>query len=422
MEQKEQKDNTPDFVEEQPAETGTEQRKEIPTVEVIIKHHKQLFDLLNDPNKMWRVLLMLFLIIIVLFICLSGVIIVVKKYYPYSTIETNLQGATIMKSEDKEVIYWLFNTADLWANTGIEVEEGDELTIRASGASFTAIHHLVESSYYNEITSDTWVGTEGEQNKRNHRDSLRAQYRISTTSPEGILLMQVIPNKSDSLYQPYYLTNGNIEIIGKERRNLRISQAGVLRFAVNDIVLTDSVLHRMYAEYLHSLSQFKPNDLEFLSSLDTIIEECVKSFDLVCVRNNDNRTSIDNLLDTLTQRNKHLIGTISKNIVNDTLLRQCNCVRKDSCDSTGIKGCCSNRTKTCCCSGRKSCMSRKIWDEKIGLALGRYPVLKDGKRDTLYNAFPIVNELVYYKEHGMIDPWYKDNLGSFLIVIERKKK
>lgn len=35
-----------------------------PEVEVIIKRHKQLFDLLRHPNELWKVLLSLFLIIV----------------------------------------------------------------------------------------------------------------------------------------------------------------------------------------------------------------------------------------------------------------------------------------------------------------------------------------------------------------------
>jgi len=31
-------------------------------MEIVIKRHQQLFDLLNDPHRMWRVLLSLFLI------------------------------------------------------------------------------------------------------------------------------------------------------------------------------------------------------------------------------------------------------------------------------------------------------------------------------------------------------------------------
>ena len=35
-------------------------------------------------------------------------------------------------------------------------------------------------------------------------------------------------------------------------------------------------------------------------------------------------------------------------------------------------------------------------------------------------SYPLVNELIYYKDKKYRDPWYMDNVGSFLIVIERK--
>jgi len=42
-------------------ENNTNNQKQ--EVEVIIKRHKQLFDLLRHPNELWKVLLSLFLII-----------------------------------------------------------------------------------------------------------------------------------------------------------------------------------------------------------------------------------------------------------------------------------------------------------------------------------------------------------------------
>ena len=163
-------------------------------VEIVVKHHKQLLEILEKPKLMWRAMLMLFLVLVILFAGLTFFALVLKRHFPYSVIETNLQGATYVKNENKDVIYWLFNTADLWANSGIEVKEGDELTIRASGASYTAIHHLVDSSKINAIPYDEWVGTDG-QEKKESRDKARSKYRISKTSNEGILLMQVIPAK-----------------------------------------------------------------------------------------------------------------------------------------------------------------------------------------------------------------------------------
>ena len=357
-------------------ENNTNNRKQ--EVEVIIKRHKQLFDLLKHPNELWKVLLSLFLIIVIVFIGLAIVVISIKRYYPYNVIETNLQGASIMKSEDKDVIYWLFNSADLWANSGIEVSEGDELTIRASGASYTAIHHLVEASVSNRIPEDRWVDTEGQpegqregQRKTNDRDILRGAYRISPMSAEGILLMQVIPsnmqNNSDTWLSQAekYLVNGQIEIIGKERRNLRISQDGVLHFAVNDIVLTDSILKKMYREHIDDLYRSK---LDTVSKLDS--SYYYKQFDSLGKAKNDS-ILLDSLIDSLTTRN----------LVNDSSLSK--------------------------------------YAENNGFRLGHYP---KSVNESAYNAYPIVNELVYYKQMHFRDPWYVDNIGSFLIVIERKRK
>jgi len=292
----------------------------------------------------------------VLFVGIALVVLEIKRFYPYNVIETNIQGASFMKSEDKEVIYWLFNTADLWANSGIKVEKGDELTIRASGASYTAIHHLVDASEKNFRPNDKWVGTEG-QNKTNIRDSLRAEYRINKNYNEGILMMQVIPEDSIGEERnwmekkPNFYKGKYVEIIGKERINLKISEPGILHFAVNDIVLTDNILDKMYKEWVDCLVK---NNI--VSSNDTA-----------------------NILKFYGVKKKPL---------NFSQLERYNKI--------------------------KSLKNKNVKDKKIGIDPGYYH-----KRD---DAFPLINELVYYKQYKFRDAWYVDNLGSFLIVIERKKK
>ena len=164
------------------------QVEEKPKVEVLIIRHKQLFEMLKRPDIMWRVLLSLFCVIVVLFVGLAFVVISIKSFYPYNSIRTNLYGATIMENEDTEISYWLFNTAELWANSGIEVKKGDVLTIRASGASHTAIHHLVEDAGSNKALRDKWVGTGGTRPTGSTRDKYRREYRIARNLPEGILL------------------------------------------------------------------------------------------------------------------------------------------------------------------------------------------------------------------------------------------
>ena len=51
--------------------------------------------------------------------------------------------------------------------------------------------------------------------------------------------------------------------------------------------------------------------------------------------------------------------------------------------------------------------------------MGHYP---QSECKEYYDAYPLVNELLYYYDKGFTDAWYVDNVGSFLIVIERKKE
>jgi len=353
--------------EEQSAEKTTNRRRkakrenehQVSEVKIIVKRHQQLFELLNDPHRMWRVLLSLFLIIVVLFVGIAFVVMSIKKYYPYSMVMTNLEGASIMKSEDKDVSYWLFNSADLWANSGIEVQKGDELSIYASGASYTAIHHLTDASRDNKRPDDKWVDTGGQENT-SERNKKRALFRINKDCDEGTLLMQIVNKDSVSRFNdedcPEELLRGqHVEIIGKGRSRLRISHDGVLCFAVNDIVLTDTILSKMYKEWLHTVTG------------DTARKEAKDI--LTAFYNIKDDASFGNNIKTLKNKNK---------------------TYKD--------------------------YSR---DEK-SLDLGHYPVLE--KNDsTYYKCYPLVNELVYYRQKKFRDAWYMDNLGSFLIVIERKK-
>lgn len=364
-----------------------------PELKVVVKYHKQLLEILEKPRLMWRAMLLLFLVLVIIFIGLTFFALTLKRFFPYSVIETNLQGATYVKNEDKEVIYWLFNTADLWANSGIEVKKGDELTIRASGASYTAIHHLVKASNENSIPRDNWVETDG-QKRIDSRDDARLKHRISKSSDEGILLMQIIPaqyqnnnkgwvNREDTVQ--WFLTNGNIEVIGKERRNLLISQDGILHFAVNDIVLTDTILNLMYCEWIDSIGS------------TYIIKDSVSK------KNNVNPKDSVNQKDSI-ETVKALFCNIKKR------------------GEKSIKELADLRDSINCAKlGKDSTL-------KICTEIGRYPVIQkknkcgiDSLDYTYYNAYPVVNELVYYKQKGYRTPWYEDNLGSFLIVIERKR-
>ena len=311
---------------------------------------------------MWRILLSLFLMTIVLFIGLAVVVLTIKRFYPYNSINTNKYGATIVQEEDKEICYWLLNTAELWANSGIQVKKGDVLTIRASGASHTAIHHLVRDAKDNKVSSDQWVSSEGEH-RISFSDSLRAKYRLNPNTEEGKLLMKIIAepqnepnwqNKKD--LDQRLIDNSNVITIGSERRDITISEDGYLHFAVNDVVLTDTVIIKMYREFLDSICSM-PN-----------------------IHVNLNQDTIEAIITYLR--------------ANDTssLSRKNNSLELNNTDKEAIR--------------------------KYGLSIDDY------KKDTdtlLKDSYPLLNELTYYKTEPFRDAWYADNVGSFLIIIERKK-
>jgi hypothetical protein len=299
------------------------------TLKVEIVSNWSFLEILGDRKKVSKIIASLLILVVTIFIGLAFVTISIKRIYPYNDIKINSSGAITMQNENIEIIYWLFNTADLWSNSGIKVKKDDVLTIRASGKFHTAIHHLVKDTRSNKKLDDNWVGTDGDgKNNISTRDSLRKQYRIFADKAQDALIMQVIPENIDKNSEEFekYLsfTDGNnkdnFHFIGKERIDLRIHNNGILHFAVNDIVLTENVINKMIAE------------------------------------------------------NNSLIDKYAANHPKDTVWVKLN--------------------------------------DKF-FKFGKYPCYVTATKDT--------NEMIYYREKKYYNAWYDDNVGSFLIVIERKK-
>lgn len=356
------------------------------TVTIEIVRHKRLFEILENPRSLWKVIASLFVIVVVLFVGLSCVVLVVKSIYPYNVIKTTPYGATIMKNEDKEVIYWLFNTAELWANSGIEVKKNDRITIRASGAANTAIHYLVDAANSDSHPGFGWVGTEGFERTEGH-SGFRGQFRLVSDKPFGILLMQIIPvedQKNDinwlkdttkNIYldgRQYGGKRSQIMVIGKERNDLVVPNDGILHFAANDVVMTDSVIKDMYIKSMETL-------------YNSVDDNSIKKSEL-----------------------KSFIKDIKGDIISLEYTNSLKSKRKSIFPKNEIK-----------LKGRENTIFlTDISKEKYGLGYYWNNDLK--KPDSV--DYPLINELIYYKQEKYRDPWFTDNVGSFLIVIERKNK
>lgn len=387
-------------------------------MEIEITRYKGLVNAFNTPTALAKLIIVISLIIVLVFFGISVIALVLKSYYPYKTVNSNEYGATIIDNEDNEVIYWLFNTADLWANSGIHVKEGDVISVRASGAFHSSIHHLVEDAKTNK-KSRNWLNPIGGPDASSPREKPRASYRISQAHPFNTLLMQVIPEdvelrdkdgnwttKYDCYLDgiPKVVKNNNntidhnrsiypdIYAIGAERDKITIRSDGVLYFAVNDIALTKKVIMQMNETV----------DLKLCNE-----EGAFKGM------------YIDNGPLQIGQFHLPEIGDSNK-------------LKKDTTDLlNGLKKLNDNKKRNSpdyCYQFSNDIEKNTKYNNNYRK---RYDSLEDilktlklnylSRKDSLY-VRETFSELDYYLIRNFVDAWFVDNAGSYLIVIERKKQ
>ncbi|MBO4488050.1 MAG: hypothetical protein J5741_00135 [Bacteroidales bacterium] len=239
----------------------TEQDPSKGYVNIVINKYEHLVAALSKPKTLVKTIIVISTIVMTIFVGIALIALMLRQYYPYNSVRSNKYGATIIKDEDTEIIYWLFNSADLWANSGIEVKEGDIISVRTSGAFNTAIHHLTDDAKNNK-PQYRWISPTGGKQSDETRDLLRNKYRIAPNEEPNVILMQVVkeeiskhlspldPNNVKE-YAPYFDGRSRsgqspeIYVIGMEKENIKIHQDGILHFAVNDIALTDAIIDSM---------------------------------------------------------------------------------------------------------------------------------------------------------------------------------
>lgn len=223
-----------------------------------VERYQNLIEALEDRVKVRRIAASIFCIGILLFTALTVIMLSLKSFFPYSDISTSAFGTTTITNEQKQVSYFLFNTADLWANSGIYVKKGDVISIHSSGSANTAIHHIDEASRDNTQPHDRNFGPLGEiKDAESKRDKLRSQFRIFPNYPQSALVMQVSKETNrDSLRNtPREGNSHNFYYIGAQRDNIHIVEDGVLLFAINDIVLDTVTIRKMMIENIKTMAE-----------------------------------------------------------------------------------------------------------------------------------------------------------------------
>ena len=93
-------------------QSSNKRQKDKQELHIHIERWQDVVNILDDKK---RVFLFAFIIVIIglaLFWGISIIIVQLKDSYTYSDITTNALGATQLRDEEKEVSYFLFNTAE----------------------------------------------------------------------------------------------------------------------------------------------------------------------------------------------------------------------------------------------------------------------------------------------------------------------
>jgi len=368
-------------------QASNKRSKEEQQLHIHIERWQDIVDLLDDGKKIFMLSAVVVIIGVALIIGVTFIILQLKKSFTYSDVTTNALGVTTIRDEQKEVSYFLFNTATLWASSGIEVKAGDVISIHASGSAHTAIHHLYDAAGKNYRPEEDYFDANGERfNHISERDRARRKYRIVPYLPNNALIMQVYnSNGRPPLKATTEEQKKNFYYISQHRENIIINEGGTLYFAINDIVLDSTTIFQMKEDNYQYMLDPKKNegDTTLVNNHDLILD----------IYNKDiNRQSWRDSLK----------GGLLK--ANSTKTKQSFILPADLALSKEVAKLSDDSAKTF-----RRCLKQAIYQ------FGPYYDQDSGRIDTL----TFKTEMDYYLEHKYTRAWFDDNLGSFLIIVEK---
>lgn len=168
------------------------------------------------------------------------------------------------KSLNSEYALFLFNTAEVWANPGIQIHNGDIIRINISGGFNASVKEVIYGAQNNTQPMYSWVYI-GSKNlfdtkpdsidegslmnclSRNHTHKMYSNDSIILDN-YGTILYTIRPESSDIINHPFNMDTSEIRVWNTgnlkktydgDRSFHTIDESGYLYFAVNDLVFDD---------------------------------------------------------------------------------------------------------------------------------------------------------------------------------------
>lgn len=159
---------------------------------------------------------------------------------------------------------FLLNSANLWADSGIEVIKGDNVQITASGSFYSDIYDLSDCASSNSRLRYKYF-------HQHHENSDINKYLLCPEKPFGTLLFRIERPVTEAL------PLDSVPLV-KERRNESTHEitfdaptSGILHFAVNDIVLTKDNIRSIARD--PSQAHLNVDEELFLNKMDSLNEK-----------------------------------------------------------------------------------------------------------------------------------------------------
>lgn len=136
---------------------------------------------------------------------------------------------------------FLLNSANLWADSGIEVIKGDKVQITVSGSFYSDIDELCQAAAENSVLRYNYF-------HKSNRISNINRYLLDPGMPFGALLYRIERPTSASLPPDSIPPIRETRDLSTHAISFVAPSSGIMHFAVNDIVLTDKNIRSLAAD------------------------------------------------------------------------------------------------------------------------------------------------------------------------------
>lgn len=152
-----------------------------------------------------------------------------------------------------EYYQFVFNTSEVWANPGIQINEGDKMRICISGGFNSSVADVLDATRRNTDSLYKWESYSSSLPEIQEEDRWSLAYCLAQGKEDcafGTILYTVMPESADIVKHPYNVPVDKIQrwdpgkltrTYDKGRAFRACKQSGYLYFAVNDLLFDDNM-------------------------------------------------------------------------------------------------------------------------------------------------------------------------------------